>query len=840
MQKLHRPNLRTQRRCGLGDIIKQSDIYGEQFSLTFQGEQKFKTWPGALTSLSVIAIILAYFSFRTQIMIFKQDNKTSVTTQLVDITQFEKAFQATQDQNFINFINSDFGFDIAAGTRPKNIEMRNRTDYELETETCGTEGYNYTNKDEVVLKQVSIAQCVKDKSMLKMKGTLYGKNAQFLEIRVQPCIDPTKENNINSTICATFEEQAVWWKNVNLLVYPVNTYFDFSDFTNPVKYFIDDTIFFPIMPSLGKQSFIYVRQSFTNLNDEFFSFESGMNKSLYSIQRQKDVIMETSYRGITYVSVQVRLDSYQDTYNRQIYGLMDLLGDVGGVQTIFIVVGSLLTGMFAERLLYGKMMNQIYHAKIKQPKNQHKRNLFGTMKVPKTPHNSATSIQKSNQYRPMGFSEDEEKGSQLSTKQNSKTSDSPNKIKEILFISRRKIMNTILNRQVFQYSACDIMKEFLCCFNCRRMKSKKEIQRFRQQYLYQKAKKKIEQKFDALSLIKFMHQMQLLGPTLLDQNQHLLMHFQKKQLLDSDQSSEDTDLDDQTTINILNNGKNPFVKLMILGRINQRVREILSKKKLTHVDTKLLKGLFTRMRTDKDPPKGINDTFRPIHCQSQSKESNHQAGIVRKFKSFVLRNSVENPLFENREKLSVLESIEDFLEHNDIQEIGLNNPIISRENSEIRPPPKAASKRYSTRRGQASQFSDEEKKPQKIFSKRTQKANGLNTGADLRTQDATNLTYVPNTASRRLKETVEEQSIQDDFEMDGNYIQKYMAPSSRRKSPDKRQEKSKKSSKQDYNNDQDSSRVMILQKKLKMQDKKHKKGKESEKMPKLNFPSDSD
>jgi hypothetical protein len=58
-----------------------------------------------------------------------------------------------------------------------NILVRNRTDYELETETCGTDKYNYTNSDEIVLKQVSIAQCVKNKTMLKMKGTLYGKNA---------------------------------------------------------------------------------------------------------------------------------------------------------------------------------------------------------------------------------------------------------------------------------------------------------------------------------------------------------------------------------------------------------------------------------------------------------------------------------------------------------------------------------------------------------------------------------------------------------------------------------------------------------------------------------------
>ena len=67
--------------------------------------------------------------------------------------------------------------------------------------------------------------------------------------------------------------------------------------------------------------------------------------------------METAYRGITYVSVQVRLDPYQDTYSRSIYGLMDLMGDVGGVQTITLVFGSVLVGMIAERLLYAKMMN---------------------------------------------------------------------------------------------------------------------------------------------------------------------------------------------------------------------------------------------------------------------------------------------------------------------------------------------------------------------------------------------------------------------------------------------------------------------------------------------------
>ncbi len=40
---------------------------------------------------------------------------------------------------------------------------------------------------------------------------------------------------------------------------------------------------------------------------------------------------------------------------------MDLIGDVGGVQTILVVFGGYITGLVAERLLHAEMMKQIYH-----------------------------------------------------------------------------------------------------------------------------------------------------------------------------------------------------------------------------------------------------------------------------------------------------------------------------------------------------------------------------------------------------------------------------------------------------------------------------------------------
>jgi len=71
-------------------------------------------------------------------------------------------------------------------------------------------------------------------------------------------------------------------------------------------------------------------------------------------------------------------------------------------------------------------------------------------------------------------------------------------------VSRRKIINQIINRIVFSYSTSDIFNEFFRCICCRKFKTKHERNLYRQQYLYYKAKKKIESNFDALSLMRFM------------------------------------------------------------------------------------------------------------------------------------------------------------------------------------------------------------------------------------------------------------------------------------------------------------------------------------------------
>ena len=57
--------------------FKEIDIYGEQIALTYKGESSFKTSPGAIMSLIVILMMLAFTAYKS--MNFIQLNNPAVS-----------------------------------------------------------------------------------------------------------------------------------------------------------------------------------------------------------------------------------------------------------------------------------------------------------------------------------------------------------------------------------------------------------------------------------------------------------------------------------------------------------------------------------------------------------------------------------------------------------------------------------------------------------------------------------------------------------------------------------------------------------------------------------------
>jgi len=55
----------------LGSKFKEIDLYGEQVSLTYKGDQSYKTIPGAFVSVVVLLTIIAFSTYRFIIFISK-------------------------------------------------------------------------------------------------------------------------------------------------------------------------------------------------------------------------------------------------------------------------------------------------------------------------------------------------------------------------------------------------------------------------------------------------------------------------------------------------------------------------------------------------------------------------------------------------------------------------------------------------------------------------------------------------------------------------------------------------------------------------------------------------
>lgn len=51
--------------------FKQIDIYGQEINLTYRGDQNFKTTPGAITTVFVFFVLLAYATYRSVILFNK-------------------------------------------------------------------------------------------------------------------------------------------------------------------------------------------------------------------------------------------------------------------------------------------------------------------------------------------------------------------------------------------------------------------------------------------------------------------------------------------------------------------------------------------------------------------------------------------------------------------------------------------------------------------------------------------------------------------------------------------------------------------------------------------------
>ena len=67
----------------------------------------------------------------------------------------------------------------------------------------------------------------------------------------------------------------------------------------------------------------------------------------------------------------------------QVYTLLSILGDVGGIQEILIFIGALCAGGIADKLMFAELFKQIYHYEKDDSEDAKKRKRKKSQRYPK-------------------------------------------------------------------------------------------------------------------------------------------------------------------------------------------------------------------------------------------------------------------------------------------------------------------------------------------------------------------------------------------------------------------------------------------------------------------------
>ena len=130
----------------------------------------------------------------------------------------------------------------------------------------------------------------------------------------------------------------------------------------------------------------------------------------------------------------------------------------------------------------------------------------------------------------------------------------------------KNLLTALLNRSRLSLSAGQIfVRLFCCCFQ------KTSDRKNRYLRLYDHGEKRLRNKeLDVNKIVQSSRRSKLLSRTLLNQRQQLLLKFQKYEMLDTEESSSDTDADWSKL-----ESKNPFLRLLALGKARDTMTQYL-------------------------------------------------------------------------------------------------------------------------------------------------------------------------------------------------------------------------------------------------------------------------
>jgi hypothetical protein len=166
-----------------------------------------------------------------------------------------------------------------------------------------------------------------------------------------------------------------------------NAYFDFDDYDKPVKNYLDDRFFTRLLNLQRIEQTVYLRNNQIEAQDSFFAYTPGGSESEFiNFERFEERLKGDSYANnpvmvckfIDFCAVNIVLalkftkDQQVQSYERSVFGLLALTGNLGGLFEVLERTGALLVSFFSAKIFLFSLFSSLYQVDTYKPSKQFK------------------------------------------------------------------------------------------------------------------------------------------------------------------------------------------------------------------------------------------------------------------------------------------------------------------------------------------------------------------------------------------------------------------------------------------------------------------------------------
>jgi hypothetical protein len=144
----------------------------------------------------------------------------------------------------------------------------------------------------------------------------------------------------------------------------INSYFDFDDYENPVKTYLEDMNIISFLPSTTKRVSYDIQHNTAELKENLVFNVFTQSKEFYSIGERIYASENFNFNSQAYVAIYFKMSQISEVYERTVFTLFDMFGLLGGVFGILSTFGFIIVSSLSVKLFNNSLLSKLYQIKV--------------------------------------------------------------------------------------------------------------------------------------------------------------------------------------------------------------------------------------------------------------------------------------------------------------------------------------------------------------------------------------------------------------------------------------------------------------------------------------------